>query len=160
MALRKVWSDVFSSSTKGSFTGYLSEPHSTECSRTWNTPVESSGRVLKAMENALFSSARSSQQSSAPVFFVGHLPQAPLQLRQLPNPLDFKSVYVCFRPHIRHLLYVFLLILHHQSDDLLVRLLHAKAGQATHAGDGIKITDCPGAGRSKPGACTTCGCRF
>ena len=45
-------------STKGSFTGNLADPHKTECSRMWNTPVSLVGGVLKAMENALFSSSQ------------------------------------------------------------------------------------------------------
>ena len=57
MALRKVFIELLMSSTKGFLTGYLREPQSTECSRMWATPVESSGGVLKVMPNTLFSSS-------------------------------------------------------------------------------------------------------
>ena len=67
MALRNVFIDVFRSSTKGSLTGNLSEPQSTECSSIWKTPVLSSGRVLKPTEKSLFSSPLSAHTSLAPV---------------------------------------------------------------------------------------------
>ena len=67
MAFKKVFIELFIKSTKGSFTGYFSEPHSTLCSRMWNTPVSSSGRVLKATEKSLFISPLSIQHSCAPV---------------------------------------------------------------------------------------------
>ena len=57
MAFRNVCMELFSRSTNGSLTGNLSEPHSTECSRIWNTPVSSAGGVLNAMENALLLSS-------------------------------------------------------------------------------------------------------
>ena len=44
IALRKVLSELFISSTNGSLIGYLRDPHSTECSRMWATPVEIGGR--------------------------------------------------------------------------------------------------------------------
>ena len=53
---------------KSSLTGYLSEPHSTLCSRMWNTPVSSSGMVLKPMQNSLLLSLLLTQASSVPVF--------------------------------------------------------------------------------------------
>ena len=65
MAFRNVFMEDFSSSTKGSFTGNLSLPHRTECSRMWNTPVESSGRVLKPMQNSLLVSPLSTQTREA-----------------------------------------------------------------------------------------------
>ena len=37
-------SELFISSTNGSLIGYLRDPHSTECSRIWATPVEFGGR--------------------------------------------------------------------------------------------------------------------
>ena len=67
MALRKVFMEPLSSSTKGSRTGNLREPHRVECSRMWKMPVLSSGRVLKMMENSLFFSPLSSQISCAPL---------------------------------------------------------------------------------------------
>ncbi len=67
MALRKVLSELFISSTNGSLIGYLRDPQSTECSRMWATPVESDGGVAKLMPNTLFSSALRSEISSAPV---------------------------------------------------------------------------------------------
>ena len=67
-ALRNVCIEVFSRLTNGSFTGNLSEPHSTECSRMWNTPVSSTGGVLNEMENALFSSALCRNSRRAPLF--------------------------------------------------------------------------------------------
>ena len=67
MALRKVLSELFISSTNGSLMGYLRDPHSTECSRMWATPVESEGGVPKLTPNTLFSSVLMSEISSAPV---------------------------------------------------------------------------------------------
>ena len=62
MALRNVFIELFSSSTKGFFTGYLRLPQSTECSRICATPVESSGGVLKVTPNTLFSSSLTQAQ--------------------------------------------------------------------------------------------------
>eukprot|EP00966_Prymnesium_polylepis_P245817 5686229-Prymnesium_polylepis.2 len=67
IAFRNVFSEPFSSSTNGSFSGYLREPHSTECSRMCGTPVSSVGRVLKLALNTLFSSSASIESTSAPV---------------------------------------------------------------------------------------------
>ena len=39
-----------------SFTGYLREPLSTECSRMWATPVSSEGKVRNVTAKLLFSS--------------------------------------------------------------------------------------------------------
>ena len=58
MAFRKVCIELLMRSTKGSFTGNLADPQSTECSRMWKTPVESVGGVLKPMAKALFSSSQ------------------------------------------------------------------------------------------------------
>ena len=68
IAFRKVLIELFIKSTKGSFTGYFSEPQSTLCSSMWNTPVESSGRVLKPTQKSLFASPLSIQQSCVPTF--------------------------------------------------------------------------------------------
>ena len=57
MAFRNVCMLLFSRFTKGSFTGNFREPHSTECSSMWNTPVSFAGGVLKAMENDLLLSS-------------------------------------------------------------------------------------------------------
>ena len=57
IAFRNVCIEPFSRFTNGSLTGNFRLPHSTECSRMWNTPVSSAGGVLKEMENALFASA-------------------------------------------------------------------------------------------------------
>ena len=57
MAFRNVCMELLSRFTNGSLTGNLSEPHSTECSKMWNTPVSSAGGVLNEMENALLASA-------------------------------------------------------------------------------------------------------
>ena len=43
IAFKKVCMEVFSRLTKGSFTGNFSDPHSTECSKMWKTPVSSAG---------------------------------------------------------------------------------------------------------------------
>ena len=67
MAFRNVCIELFSRSTNGSLTGNLSEPHSTECSRMWNTPVSSAGGVLNAMENALLLSPFRRYSSCAPL---------------------------------------------------------------------------------------------
>ena len=53
-------------STNGSFTGNLADPHSTECSRMWNTPVSSVGGVLNPMAKALFSSSQAKYSRRAP----------------------------------------------------------------------------------------------
>ena len=47
MAFKNVCMLVFSRLTKGSLTGNFSEPHRTECSRMWKTPVSSAGGVLE-----------------------------------------------------------------------------------------------------------------
>ena len=57
MALRNVCMLVFSRLTNGSFTGNFRDPHKTECSRMWKTPVSSAGGVLKDMEKALLTSS-------------------------------------------------------------------------------------------------------
>ena len=57
MAFKNVCMEVFSKLTKGSFTGNFSDPHSTECSKMWNTPVSSAAGVLKVMEKALLASS-------------------------------------------------------------------------------------------------------
>ena len=58
--------DPLMRSTNGSLTGNLAEPLSTECSRMWKTPVSSTGGVLKAMANALFSSSQARCTRRAP----------------------------------------------------------------------------------------------
>ena len=67
-AFRNVENELFSSSTNGSFTGYFSDPHKTECSMMWATPVSSSGIVRNTIANVLLSSSRSSHARSAPFF--------------------------------------------------------------------------------------------
>ena len=67
-AFRNVAKDPFASCTNGSFTGYFSEPHSTECSIMCGTPVSSYGSVRNPIANVLQSSSRSNQTSSAPFF--------------------------------------------------------------------------------------------
>ena len=59
MALRNVLSEPLANSTKGSFIGYLSEPHSTECSIICGAPVESKGGVRNPMKKTLLSSSSS-----------------------------------------------------------------------------------------------------
>ena len=66
MAFKNVCMEVFSRLTKGSFTGNFSDPHSTECSRMWNTPVSSAAGVLKVMEKALLASSFSMNMRRAP----------------------------------------------------------------------------------------------
>jgi hypothetical protein len=66
MAFKKVCMEVFSRLTKGSFTGNFSDPHSTECSRMWKTPVSSAAGVLKVMEKALLASSFSRYSRRAP----------------------------------------------------------------------------------------------
>ena len=66
IAFRKVCMEVLSRLTKGSFTGKRSLPHRTECSRMWNTPVESEGGVLNAMEKDLLSSSQAIHSARAP----------------------------------------------------------------------------------------------
>ena len=66
MALRNVCMELLIRSTNGSLTGNLADPHSTECSRIWNTPVESAGGVLKPMAKALFSSSHARYSRRAP----------------------------------------------------------------------------------------------
>ncbi len=68
MAFRNVCMELLSRLTNGSFTGNLSDPHNTECSRMWNTPVSSAGGVLNEIENALFASAFCRYSSCAPLF--------------------------------------------------------------------------------------------
>ena len=80
MAFRKVFRDPFTSSTNGSFTGKSLEPHSTECSMMWGTPVESEGGVRKPMANTLFSSSLAISKTRAPLF-----------LCRRRYPFDFKS---------------------------------------------------------------------
>ena len=58
MAFKNVCIELLMRSTNGSLTGYFAEPQSTECSRMWNTPVESVGGVLNPIANALFSSSQ------------------------------------------------------------------------------------------------------
>ena len=67
MAFKNVCMLVFSRLTKGSLTGNFSEPHKTECSKMWNTPVSSAGGVRKAMENALLRSSLRRYRSFAPL---------------------------------------------------------------------------------------------
>ena len=59
--------ELLSRWTNGSLTGKRSEPHSTECSRMWKTPVSLAGGVLKAIEKALLSSAQASHITRARV---------------------------------------------------------------------------------------------
>ena len=66
-AFRKVCIELLSRWTNGSFTGNLLEPHSTECSRMWKTPVSFAGGVLKAIEKALLPSGQASHMTRAPV---------------------------------------------------------------------------------------------
>ena len=56
MALRNVFMEPLTSSTNGSLDGYFSEPHRTECSMMWGTPVESTGVVRNAILNTLLMS--------------------------------------------------------------------------------------------------------
>ncbi len=67
MAFRNVCMDDFSRLTKGSLMGNRCEPHSTECSRMWKTPVSSAAGVLKVMENALFGSLFCRKSRRAPL---------------------------------------------------------------------------------------------
>ena len=59
--------ELLSRWTNGSLTGKRSEPHRTECSRMWNTPVSLAGGVLNEMANALLLSAQASHMTRAPV---------------------------------------------------------------------------------------------
>ncbi len=68
MAFKNVFSEPFTNSTNGSFTGNFSEPHNTLCSKIWATPVLVSGGVRKPMEKTLFSSSLSIKNNLAPVF--------------------------------------------------------------------------------------------
>ena len=52
----RLTSDLLSILKNGSLTGNLSEPHSTTCSRTWETPEESPGTVRRLQEKALMRS--------------------------------------------------------------------------------------------------------
>ena len=67
MAFRKEAILLLSSCKKGEFTGYFSLPASTECSRMWNTPVSSEGKVPKPMPNALLVSSFSTSRTVAPL---------------------------------------------------------------------------------------------
>ena len=67
MALRNVCIELFSRLTKGSFTGNLRDPQSTECSRIWKTPVSSDAGVLKVMEKLLLLSPLARYRRRAPV---------------------------------------------------------------------------------------------
>ena len=58
---------LLTSCRKGEVTGYFSDPASTECSRMWNTPVSSQGKVPKPMPKALFSSWFSISRTVAPL---------------------------------------------------------------------------------------------
>ena len=66
-ALRNVCIDVLSRLTNGSLTGKRSEPHSTECSRMWKTPVSLVGGVLNAIEKDLLVSSLAIHMRRAPV---------------------------------------------------------------------------------------------
>src|SRR5262245_58735949 len=63
----KVAHEPFRSSMNSSFTGYLREPLSTECSRMCATPVSSEGSVGNVTAKVLFSSWLTSDSTSAPV---------------------------------------------------------------------------------------------
>src|SRR5262249_33367809 len=65
MALRNVAHEPLSSSMKSSFTGYLREPLSTECSRICATPVSSDGKVRNVTAKDLFSSRLVSDSTCA-----------------------------------------------------------------------------------------------
>ena len=67
MALRKDAMLLLSSCKNGEVTGYFSLPASTECSRMWNTPVSSEGKVPKPMPKALFTSSFSTSRMVAPL---------------------------------------------------------------------------------------------
>ena len=67
MALRKDAMLLFSSCKNGDFTGYFSLPASTECSRMWNTPVSSEGKVPNPMPKALLLSSFSTSSTAAPL---------------------------------------------------------------------------------------------
>ena len=67
MAFRKDAMLLLSSCKNGDFTGYFSLPASTECSRMWNTPVSSEGKVPKPMPKALLSSSFSTSRTAAPL---------------------------------------------------------------------------------------------
>ena len=67
-AFIKVCRELLIISTKGLLTGYFRDPHKSECSNMWKTPVSSDGSVLNAAANVLFSSLRSSHKSRAPFF--------------------------------------------------------------------------------------------
>ena len=67
MAFRKEAMLLLMSWRKGEVTGYFSEPSSTECSRIWNTPVLSEGKVPNPMPKALLLSWFSSKRTVAPL---------------------------------------------------------------------------------------------
>ena len=73
MALRKVFNDPFTSSTKGSFAGNFFEPHNTECSNICATPVESFEGVLKPIVNTLLLSSVSNAKILAFVFLCSSI---------------------------------------------------------------------------------------
>ena len=58
---------LLSNCTKGELTGYFLLPASTECSRMWNTPVSSEGKVPKPMPKALLTSSFSTSSTAAPL---------------------------------------------------------------------------------------------
>ena len=58
---------LLTSCMNGEVTGYFSDPASTECSKMWNTPVSSQGKVPKPMPKALFSSSFSISRTVAPL---------------------------------------------------------------------------------------------
>src|SRR5712692_4396817 len=67
MAFRNVCSEPLISSTNGSLTGYLRDPHSTACSRMWAIPLEALGGVKNVAPKTLFSSPFSIDTNCAPV---------------------------------------------------------------------------------------------
>ena len=95
--------------------------------------MESSGNVLKAMENALFSSARSSQQSWAPdlICSISHsfaCSSSSSRTRCTAKPWRIVPTFIGFAS---------LSGFHHQMDNLFVGLLHADSHQLSHSGDGV-----------------------
>ena len=60
--------EPFASSTNGSFSGNFADPHSTECSVMWATPVLSSAGVRKAILKTLLSSVFFMVKMRAPLF--------------------------------------------------------------------------------------------
>ncbi|OQC68849.1 MAG: hypothetical protein BWX47_01593 [candidate division Hyd24-12 bacterium ADurb.Bin004] len=89
--MRKVLSEPFSSSTKGSFEGNFREPQSTECSMIWGRPVLSGGGVRKPIMKTLSSSRFSNFTRRAPLFTCSNL--RPLE------PISFMSwISVSLKP--------------------------------------------------------------